>query len=149
MKKFLCIVFVLLFGVAALSACGGGKKLDAEAAFQSLLTEVTYAKELTDLSANAPYYFENMPQDAEIKLYRASGSSNTDQLIMVKAKDADGVKAAAESVGKYLDGLKKQAQLYTPEEMQKLNNAVIFDSDNYLFVCITEDLDTVHQILGD
>ncbi len=148
MKKFLCIVFVLLFGVAALSACGSSDKpFDAEEAFQSLLTKVTYAKELTDLSGNAPYYFEGMPQDAAIRMYRAAGSTCTDQLIMVDAKDAKNTETVKVSLNNYLDGLKKQAELYTPEEMAKLKNAVIFEKDSYVFVCITEDAETARQIL--
>ena len=151
MKRCLCIiqVVVIILGIFTFSACGKEKSFDAEAAFKALLNDVTYTKELTDVSGNAPYWFSGMPDGAEIKMYRAAGSSFTDQLIMITAKDEKDVEAVKASADAYIAGLTNQAQKYSPEEIQKLKNAVVFDSGNYVIVCITEDTDTVNKILED
>ncbi len=151
MKKCLCIiqVLVIILGIFTFSACGKEKTIDAEAAFKALLNDVTYAKELTDVSANAPYWLSGMPDGAEIKMYRVAGGSYSDQLIMITAKSSNDVEAVKASVNAYLAGLKKQAELYKPEEIQKLEDAVIFDSGKNVFVCITEDTDTVNHIFED
>ena len=152
MKKCVSIILSLfiIFCVASLAACGTEQTepLDAEATFNSLLNEVKYSKELSDVSSSAAFYFNNIPEGTDIRMYRTSGVSS-DQLIMFSAKDAKDVETILASVDEYLGGLKKQAELYTPEDILKLKNAVIYDRDNYVFVCITEDTETVHQILGD
>ena len=153
MKKCICIIQVILIvlGVLTLSACGSkpAEQLDPEATFDALLSDVKYADELNDVSGNAKYYFEGMPEGTEIKMYCTGGSSYNDRVILLKAKDEKSVDAVVESVNKHIDGLKKQAELYSPEETSKLKNSVVYVSGSNVFVCITDDTDTVHKILGD
>ncbi|MBR5713553.1 MAG: DUF4358 domain-containing protein, partial [Clostridia bacterium] len=51
------------------------------------------------------------------------------------------------SVKTYIESLKNEAKLYNPEEVTKLDNAVIRTYDNCVFVCITNDVETAGSIL--
>ena len=165
MKKSFGIfgIVVLLLCISMLASCGGeepkteqsaqtgtqqqiAQPMDADAVFQSLLNDVTYACELQDQGENAEFYFSDLPEGTEISMYCASGT-NSDHAILFKAKDAGSTEAVAASARVYLDELKTQAGLYSPEETAKLDKAVVYTKDNFVFVCVTDDIDTVNRIL--
>ena len=82
----------------------------------------------------------------EIKLYTA-GDNCADCAMMFKAKDKEGVIAIEQSIKEYLDSMIKECKFYNPDEVPKLENAVLFIKDLTVIACVTDDVDTVNKIL--
>lgn len=147
-KKLTSIILIALMAMVFMTACnkGGEAAFDADKAFDRLLNEVTYAQPLDDISSHAEFMFGDLPEGVEIKLYTA-GDNCADCAMMFKAKDKEGVAAIEQSVKEYLDSMIKECKFYNPDEVPKLENAVLFIKDLTVIACVTDDVDTVNKIL--
>ena len=136
----LIIVFCLcLFG------CGGEKPFDAEAAFTRLLSEVAYEAELEDESEIAPLMFV-LPEGTEARFYSAGGASE-DVLLMLTAPEGSDAAALDEAVDTYLAERLYDAERYSPEQVQKLKNAVRYSGGGRVILCVTDDYETARAII--
>ena len=135
--------------VIALSGCGSqetNEAFNADETLKKLLEDVRYEAELEDVSEYAGFTFSDVADGVDIKMYAAGGKLN-DQVIFFKAGDASAAEGINNSVKTYIESLKNEAKLYNPEEVTKLDNAVIRTYDNCVFVCITNDVETAGNIL--
>ena len=142
-KKILCIVMILAFA-AVFAACSKKPETPAEfdgaAAFEKLLAEVKYAGELEDASEYAEYMFGELPEGT------ASGKL-ADCAIMFKLADETKMAEARAALDEYLSSRTREAELYSPEEAAKLNNAIIIERGQYLIACVTDDTAAASAIL--
>ena len=130
-------IFVLVSSFLAVFVIGCNKNqaFDADKALTRLLSEVRYEAELEDVSDLAGFVFGDLPEGVEIKMYMTDGTC-TDTVMRFKSSD----KAAVRSVlDEYLASLKKEADRYNPQELSKLDNALIFEKGDYVFCCVTSD----------
>lgn len=148
-----CAVAVLAAVILTLAACGGDKTgqttaaFDAEKAFSRLLSEVKYAETLADTSSSADFMFSDLPQNAEIKMYTCESGSHPDELIMMKAAKAEDVQALETAAKTHLTELTAQLRDYNPQEVPRVENAVVCTNGLYVFVCVTDDVETAKAIL--
>lgn len=142
----ICIVILAVFTI---SACTNveQKEFAADSILESLLKDISYDEELVDVSKNAKYYFEDLPDNTEINMYSSFGKSS-DKIIIFHVKDKNNIGDVEKSVNNYMKDLTKEAQNYNPEEVDKINKAVIVSNDKYFIVCITDDTETVKKIIG-
>jgi len=147
-KKLTSIVLIVLMAMVCFTACNKGETaaFDADKAFDRLLNEVKYAQPLDDISSHAEFMFGDLPEGVEIKLFTA-GDTCADCAMMFKAKDKADVTAIEASVKEYIDSMIKECKFYNPEEVPKLENAVVFVKDLAVIACVTDDVDTVNSIL--
>ena len=144
-----CAVAVLAAVILTLAACGGDKTeqttaaFDAENAFSRLLSEVKYA----DTSSSADFMFSDLPQNAEIKMYTCESGSHPDELIMMKAAKEEDVQALETAAKTHLTELTAQLRDYNPQEVPRVENAVVCTNGLYVFVCVTDDVETAKAIL--
>ena len=134
-KNLVCIALVCIMAVFCFAGCKkqdeakeAAKGFDAEASFTKLLNDVQYAETLEDRSSSSEFFFPEVPSDVEIKYFCAPSGRYVDSLIMFKAADKDELPA-------------------NPAEEPKLQNAVIYENGLYVFVCITDDVAAVNNIL--
>lgn len=141
-KAALCI---LLAAVFALFACTKqpAEEFDAEKALARLLNEVKYDDTLEDVGDVAEYMFGDLPDGTEIKMYMADGA-RADSVMMFRGSDKAAIRAALDE---YLTSLRQEASRYNPEELAKLEKAVIYENGDCVFCCITSDTETVNSIL--
>ena len=155
-KRFLNVfgaVAVLAAIILTLAACGGDKTeatkeaFDAEKAFSRLLSEVKYAETLADISSSAEYMFSDLPQNVEIRMYNCESGSHPDELIMMKAAKEEDVSALENAAKTHLSELTAQLKDYNPQEVPRVENAVVYTNGLYVFVCVTDDAETAKAIL--
>lgn len=148
LKKITSFFLTVILAMAIFTACskGGSEPFDADKAFDRILNEVKYAQRLSDISANAEYMFGDLPEGVAIKLFTA-GDNCTDCAMMFKAKDQADVAAIQTSVNEYIDSMIKECKFYNPDEVPKLEKAVVFVKDLAVIAVVTDDVDTVNNIL--
>lgn len=148
-KKTLCIVFAAVLAVLCAACSKTPEKpaeFDGEAAFARILSEVKFAGELEDASAYADYMFGDLPEGTEVKLHTASGTL-ADAAIMFKLTDESKMAEVRAALDEYLASRTREAELYSPEEAAKLNNALIVEKGRYLIACVTDDVAAASSIL--
>ena len=146
MKKCAVKVLSLLLAVAmviSMTACSPdpekpAKKYDVPALVNSILTQVSFDDTLTEVGVSAGLYFPELPENATAKMYLGSGYF-ADEVALITLASADDMKAARASVDTHLAQLRAQFQNYIPEEVGKIEKAFVWQYEEYILVCITDD----------
>ena len=144
-KSIKNIVSVILAAVMVLSMVGCGKdpqtpekKYDVPAVVQSILKQVTFADTLSAVGTSATLYFPDLPEKAKVELYTGSGYF-ADEVALITLSDAADMKAAKASVQAHIAQLRGQFQNYIPQEVGKIDKAFIWEYEEYIVVCISDD----------
>ena len=74
-------------------------------------------------------------------------TGNADEIAMFQVKESDQVTAVKTLINERINDLKVRYEDYKPEEMSKLENAVVIEDGNYLFVVISPDNDKAREIV--
>ena len=150
----LIAVLLVLVSLLSLSACGGSapaaepeKNIDAVYLMSSLLGGVVYASELEDIGEGAEVFFPGLPEGATAVMYMGN-AKYADELSMVTVADAAQVDAAVESVREYIKQKRDQFLHYIPEEVAKIDKAIVWTNGVHIILCITDDV-TNAQLLMD
>ena len=149
--RFLAVLLVAA-SLLTLTACGSGEeapeaqKADPQAAFHALVTRVAYDTELANVGDSGSMYFPGLPQDAKVQMYAGSGYYADVVALITGAKDTA---AAVKSVQEYLSAQRVQFQSYIPEEVPKIDNAIIWQQDDAIILCVTADHKNAQSILDN
>lgn len=149
---------VLLTGIIAIcfavgfTACGGKetKSMDLSAAAEKLKAEASFDAELQKLDDDMVQNFYmslKMEDVAECQVFNSTAGDKADEMALFKAKDssaAERIKAAVEE--------RKQDKVvsfedYRPDQMDKINNAVIKTEGEYVFLCISGNNQKAGEII--
>ena len=145
-SKLPAIALVMVFA-AVFAACGPkAAPFDADAAFSKLLSDVKYAQTLEDASAYVEYTIGDLPEGTEAKVFTAGGKY-ADCAMLFKVKDAADLDAVEAAVRGYLDSIKDEANHYDPEQVPKIEKAIVMRNGTSLIVCVTDDLEAANAIL--
>ena len=168
MKK--TIIAISLLSAMLLTACGGEEAVQAdvtvdtvsevqqteETAAEATASDVTAAvmSEIEIPSAiekNAEnigaFYDVDTASVAEMSVFICGSGAYPDELAVFKFNDADSAKAGAEAVQKRLDEQISVYTDYTPDEMYKLNDAVLITKDNWVVFAACSDNARAKEII--
>lgn len=153
MKKHISIVttIVLVMAMAAaMLGCGSSKAMNVSEVSDRLLKEITYQDDLSKIDLDTAAMFFNL-SDIDIKdaaIYETSGWT-AEEIVVIEcssASEADKAKAMLET---RLEEQKTNYVDYVPEEMEKLNAAVIVESGNFAILSVSNEPDKAKSIIGE
>lgn len=150
MKRVLSAVLATLL-ILTLCACGssGAKDVDAQALADALKSGVAFEDTMSVVSIDElAFSLSGMPENYIAAGYRADGTTS-EEIIVVQCgnkDDAAMVKAALET---HLAELRDQASKYQPEEVTRLDGAILTVSGNGAVLCVTADTDTANSIIKE
>ncbi len=148
MKKTIAIL-VSVLTVMGLAACGGKKgDFDVNALGNDLSTKITYADSLGQMDIDTASMFLNLSDVNVVKaaIYEGSGGTAEEIVVLECASDTDAQKA--EQVLK--DRVSEQIESFTdyvPEELTKLNAAVIKVSGKYAVLSVSDTPDEARKLI--
>lgn len=147
MKKFRVIASLLiLVTLMTMTACGKKEKqVDGNALMQVILEQVQFDTPIADVGESASYYFSDLPSGASVKMYTGSGYF-ADRVALITLADAKDADQAKKSVDTHVEQLHHQFLNYIPEELGKIENAVIWQQGEYILLCVTNDHATAREI---
>lgn len=158
MKKMILKAIALLLVLCAvlpLAACGKPQEeaheqtpVNAGDLVDTLLQCVQFDTELTDAGDSAALFFQNMPEYALVTMYSGSGYFADELVWITLAQEADAEQALS-SVDAHIAQVREQFQNYIPEELDKIDNAVIWNQGAHIIVCITNDYENAAAIIKD
>ena len=139
----LFLAFVLL---VSLAGCGTPPaSINYDAVLYHLLNDVTFDTELLDTGDLAYIYFPEIPQGSTVRQFIGSGYF-ADELVAISVSDASSVEKVRNSLQSHVSQIRNQFQNYIPDEVKKIDEAIIWESGTYLFLIITKDTETAEQI---
>ena len=157
MKK----LFALLLSAAlvlSVSACGGAassasdeKTMDIAAVAQQAVEATTYDDELTALSEKtAPNYYDlSFDGLEEYVIYVSATSATVSELAIFHCKDAAALDSAKAAVEKRLEKQRENYENYRPDELLRLDNALVKTSGNYLLLSVADDNTQAEEIFDN
>ena len=130
-----------------MAGCGKHEpEIDAQVMLESLLNDVNFDTELEQVGSNAALYFPDLPQDTAIQLYTGSGYF-ADEVALLTLPSAADYTNVMKIVQNHIKELRDQFMFYVPEELDKIDHAVTYQSGRYVFLCITNDYANAERIL--
>lgn len=149
-KKVVTSVMSSLMIAMLASGCGKENKeiteADAAAMLESLLADVSFDTQLSLVEKNTELYFPDLPEGTVIQFYTGSGYY-ADEVAMFTLANASSSNEAVEVIENHVEELKNQFMNYVPEEVGKIDDAIVFQNGSYIFLCITDDTETAKEIL--
>ena len=116
------------------------KNVDAKAIADSLLSEISYTDQLSAVDLDTAKMFLNFA-DVEINeayIYESSGAT-AEEIVVLVCKDSDSAAKAKSAFEQRVSEQKENFTDYVPEEVPKLNDAVIITSREYAILSVSGD----------
>lgn len=152
MKKIVKIVSLMLaLSMAfAMIGCGGSKAMNVSEVSERLFKEIAYQDDLSKVDLDTAAMFLNLSgiDIKEAAIYETSGWT-AEEIVVIEgatAADADKAKAMLEA---RLEEQKTNYVDYVPEEMDKLNKAVIVESGNFAIMSVSNEPDKAKSIISE
>lgn len=149
MKK---LVVMGLAGLLCLSfvACskseGGSKQPSAADVVKAVAEQVTFKDAMTegdDAMFSARYNLDS--ELVEDKAMYVGTLATAEEITVIKVKDAGDVQAAKDAVNAHLEDQKTAFENYIPEEMPKIENALVLTQGNYVLLAVADDTSKVKE----
>lgn len=152
MRRFLAVAMAAMMMVLSMAACGGKDKYIS---FDEVYTSLTNKIDLSaskmqkqgEAALNNYYYIDPTTLESYAIYMSDYATGNADEIAMFQVKEENQVAAIKALINDRIADLKVRYEDYKPEEMDKINNAVIMEDGRYLFVAISPDAETAKTVL--
>ncbi|MDR0987826.1 MAG: DUF4358 domain-containing protein [Ruminococcus sp.] len=139
------IVGVIFAVILCLTACGAKEETVVEPAPADVTAAVMSVVELSSPSEktleNIGAYYTDLDTSsvAEMSVYVCGSGAYPDEIAVIKFKDAAKAESGFEAVSARYDAMVKTFIDYTPDEMYKLDSAVLEKKGNYVIFIASAD----------
>lgn len=135
MKK---IGFVLSIVMFLVSGCASNKKkIDLINIEKELLSEVIFEDELVQLDEKMSKMLYEIDNATKSIVYIGSGATS-EEIALFEFENQKDAKEGYEKAKQRIETQKEDYAKYIPEEVQRLENAIIKQKDNYVIVCVAK-----------
>ena len=151
MKK-IALLLVAAMLACVMTACGGGKEETHEFAVEDLAKDlrekIEYEDELTQ-SRDAVFYMIYGIDESLVKSQCSYFSTNatTEEIAVVECVDKDAAATVKKAFEERVEYQKQTFESYAPEEVDRLEKALITELGNYVVLCVTGDVDRAMFII--
>lgn len=136
MKKITVMISAFALSAMCLAGCGG-KEIDMTAAANGILSGVAFAEELQPTSENISLKRLGVNAgDVESCVAYTGTNAVVDEFAIIKAVNPEGVEA---SIRDHIASQIETYQSYAPDEVAKLNSAIVEISGDYVIYVVSPD----------
>lgn len=121
---------------------------DISAKLLSDLAWVDNMRQLEDSVIEKFYNFDTSKIDS-LEVYISDSGSTAEEIAIVKLSDSSGKNGVYEAMEKRIEKQKKQFENYMPEEMYKLENALITEQGDYILLVIADEFEKADELFVD
>ena len=146
MKRTISLLLALLL-TAALVGCGGAKTKDVDPGglADALYNTVKFDSELKTASADN---YVNLPEGAQAAA-RMSNGTTAEEIIVVRCANEDDAKAVKTEIEKFVADQRVDMERYQPQEVSRLDNAVLTQKGAYVVMCVSADSDAAQNVIKE
>lgn len=120
--------------------------IDVDALAKKILDNVAFDVELDRLEDSVAEGMVQMSDGTKLQIYLGNGAS-ADELVLMTATSEKNAEMNQKYIEEHLNEKKRQFQLYMPEQVKKIENAVKLRTGSYVIVCITSDVETAKKTI--
>lgn len=148
--RVIAVLATILVSAGLLAGCGSKKAMNTDEVAGRLLGEISYQDSLTKTDLDTAGMFLNLSgiDITNAAIYESSGWTAEEIVVMECASSADADKAKAMMEAR-IEEQKTNFVDYVPEEMEKLNAAVIVESGNFAVLSVSDEPDKAKSILAE
>lgn len=154
MKRILPVLALLLLFVLLMAACAGGAEKKplpaAEDLAKTLLDAGIFADEMeaVDPEIAALLYGFSGEDGVDLYCWLSASGGTADEFTLFICRDGDALTAARKSAEARLENQKRTYESYAPDEVPKLEGAVVRVRDNTLVLCAAADPKKAAELLS-
>ena len=141
MKKLMALMLALVMVLLVCAGCGEKDKdliIEPEAVASELVDGLNWDSEMVAYDEGDLRYYFDVADDATIAGYCAS-TSTTEMVVAAQCADEAAAQALESSMKQYLSDLKMEADRYQPEEVARVDKAVISRNGCAVVLCVSGD----------
>ncbi len=137
--------WLLFFIMACMLLVGCNKEnksinIDLNSVSKSLVENIDFKDSLELLDSEIVTMFYEIPDNTEYILYMGSGAT-AEELAIFKLDDDQKVEEMIKNIKLHIENQIIQFEDYNNEEIKKLENYVIKVKNNYVVLCVTDDIE--------
>jgi hypothetical protein len=145
MKRFLCVIAVITVLAVTLCACGQAAKPLSEI-FEKLKTDYNITDMLEYKSADDLSRYGIKAEDVTESAGGVNRSGvDQEEIVLVKAKDADAAKRVEESLNKRLESKLNETKNYNPEQYAIVEKCSVDVDGNYVSMIISSNAEAMKK----
>lgn len=130
-------------GMAAallLSACGSAAEIDPAAALTEMQEQIEFTDQFEQLDTSGACRVYGVDEElVESGAALAGSGATAESLSIWQADDADAAKQVEQQLQTFVDGYIEGYSEYKPEEVPKLESAILSREGAYVILCISAD----------
>lgn len=154
MRRFLAMTLAVMMMALSLTGCGGDEKyISFDELYSSLSSSIDFSaskmQKQGEAALNNYYYIDPNTLESYAIYMSDYATGNADEIAMFQVKEEDQVAAVKALINDRITDLKVRYEDYKPEEMDKINKAVIEEKGRYIFVVISPDAEKAKTIVKD
>lgn len=158
-KKIVCGAFLALAVMGAVTGCGSKNDNEAEAQ-----VEIDVQKAADDILSNGSFKDKLAVVDKTIALTRlysldetqvkssafyTNSNATAEEIAVIETNSQDYVDTVKSAFETRIASQKAACKDYLPDEMPKLESAVIYSNGNYVILCVSEDNAAAKELIKD
>lgn len=133
--------------MTGLTACGGSaKEIDAGALAESLVNDIEYTAELSQISDEELEFFIDMEDGVTAVMYMSSGET-AEEVAVFTAPDEETASTMKENVSAFLTEQADAFAAYEPETVNRIENAVLEQIGNYVILHVSDDTAKAQEMI--
>lgn len=151
-KKLLGLIACCAMATLTFVGCGGGANtVDLNTVADELLEKAGYEDELVKVEPSVVenIYFIDNDDVSDMVVYMSSNNSTPEEIALLKAKNAKSAEELETAVNGRLEELKISFENYAPNEVYKIENAVVKVDGNYILMTICPDNESADKVLSN
>ena len=141
MKKNYCILFAIIISLFAFVGCKSDDKevtLDISDLATNLNEKIEFVDDLTKIDDSSIQTIYQIDYAVASEVYVSSGAT-AEEIAVFELEDKEDADKAYKACEERIETQKEAFETYIPEEMEKLDNAVIKKVGKYVIVCIADN----------
>lgn len=149
MKKLVSLVATMAMASVIFTGCGSkAASFDVKSLGSDLRTQITYDDELTELDLDMAGMFLNLSgiDIVNASIYESSGAT-AEEIVILECSSADEAKKADAMMKERVAEQKESFVDYVPEEIPKLDAAIIKVNGNYAVLSVSGDAKAASGII--
>jgi len=149
MKKIL-ITFVTMVLIVTMFACTQPRDIDPEGLAEQINEHVQFEETLMKIDlSDAERLYQIEAGDVENGIIYVGTGATVDEFSIWAAKDSKAAERVKDKLQSRIDAQKQGYLDYKPEEVPKLDNAVVVQSGNLVILCISENSENAKKTIDD
>lgn len=140
-RKLACFLAALaLLATAGCAGKGAAVSMDVGKTADSIAKTVKFSDQMSAVDQKTAEKLFGLDSGSVVsaKAYESTGAT-AEEVAAFEAKDEASEKQIAAAVKKRVENQKAAFQDYQPKEMTKLQNPLIVEKGNYVFLCVADD----------